>query len=69
MYPGFGGPSWEKSLRKALVSPALSMDRLRIDYGRRRSIMISPKNKGRADDAGDFDFKISNPIGSLATFE
>lgn len=28
-----------------LSSPALSMDRLRIDYGHRQSIMISPKNK------------------------
>ncbi|MDO9478112.1 MAG: PH domain-containing protein [Pseudohongiella sp.] len=28
-----------------LSSPALSLDRLRIDYGRGESIMISPKNK------------------------
>ncbi|MDP3516261.1 MAG: PH domain-containing protein [Pseudohongiella sp.] len=28
-----------------LSSPALSLDRLRIDYGRCESIMISPKNK------------------------
>jgi hypothetical protein len=28
-----------------LSSPALSLDRLRIDYGRGDSIMISPKNK------------------------
>jgi len=27
-----------------LSSPALSLDRLRIDYGRGQSIMISPKN-------------------------
>lgn len=28
-----------------LSSPALSLDRLRIDYGRGQSIMISPKDK------------------------
>lgn len=28
-----------------LSSPALSLDRLRIDYGRGKSLMISPKNK------------------------
>lgn len=28
-----------------LSSPALSLDRLRIDYGRGRSLMISPRNK------------------------
>ena len=28
-----------------LSSPALSLDRLRIDYGRNRSIMISPRDK------------------------
>lgn len=28
-----------------LSSPALSLDRLRIEYGRGKSIMISPKNK------------------------
>lgn len=28
-----------------LSSPALSLDRLRIDYGRSRSLMISPRNK------------------------
>jgi hypothetical protein len=33
------------STRTALSSPALSLDRLRIDYGRRKSIVISPKNK------------------------
>ncbi len=30
---------------KLLSSPALSLDRLRIDYGHGRSIMISPRNK------------------------
>jgi len=30
-----------------LSSPALSLDRLRIDYGRGQSIMISPKDKGQ----------------------
>jgi len=30
-----------------LSSPALSLDRIRIDYGRGRSIMISPKDKSR----------------------
>lgn len=30
-----------------LSSPALSLDRLRIDYGRGQSLMISPKDKGR----------------------
>jgi hypothetical protein len=30
-----------------LSSPALSLDRIRIDYGRGRSIMISPKDKAR----------------------
>ena len=30
-----------------LSSPALSLDRLRIDYGRGQSIMISPKDKSR----------------------
>ena len=29
-----------------LSSPALSIDRLRIDYGQGQSIMISPKEKG-----------------------
>ncbi len=29
----------------ALSSPALSLDRLRIDYGSGRSLMISPRNK------------------------
>lgn len=32
-------------VRSFLSSPALSMDRLRIDYGRGMSIMISPQNK------------------------
>lgn len=31
--------------RSPLSSPALSLDRLRIDYGRRRRIMISPGDK------------------------
>lgn len=31
--------------RNPLSSPALSLDRLRIDYGRGQSIMISPKQK------------------------
>ena len=31
--------------RNPLSSPALSLDRLRIDYGRGKSIMISPKDK------------------------
>ncbi|MBB1473993.1 PH domain-containing protein [Luteimonas sp. MC1782] len=31
----------------ALSSPALSLDRLRIDYGSGRSLMISPRNKER----------------------
>ncbi|MEO7793345.1 MAG: PH domain-containing protein [Thermoanaerobaculia bacterium] len=31
--------------RNPLSSPALSLDRLRIDYGRRNSIMVSPKEK------------------------
>ena len=31
--------------RNPLSSPALSLDRLRIDYGRRRWIMISPADK------------------------
>jgi hypothetical protein len=31
--------------RNPLSSPALSLDRLRIDYGRRKSIMISPEDK------------------------
>lgn len=30
-----------------LSNPALSLDRLRIDYGRGQSIMISPKNKSQ----------------------
>ena len=30
--------------RNPLSSPALSLDRLKIDYGRGRSIMISPKD-------------------------
>lgn len=30
-----------------LSSPALSLDRLRIDYGRGQSIMISPKDKSQ----------------------
>ncbi|MFL9708888.1 PH domain-containing protein, partial [Aeromonas veronii] len=28
-----------------LSSPALSLDRLRIEYGRGKSVMISPRNK------------------------
>jgi hypothetical protein len=28
-----------------LSSPALSLDRLRIDYGKGRSVMISPRDK------------------------
>ncbi len=31
--------------RNPLSSPALSLDRLRIDYGRKSSIMISPTDK------------------------
>lgn len=31
--------------RNPLSSPALSFDRLRIDYARGRSVMISPRNK------------------------
>jgi hypothetical protein len=31
--------------RNPLSSPALSLDRLRIEYGKGRSIMISPKDK------------------------
>jgi Bacterial PH domain len=31
--------------RNPLSSPALSLDRLRIDYGRGRSIMVSPQDK------------------------
>lgn len=31
--------------RNPLSSPALSLDRLRIDYGARRSIMVSPEDK------------------------
>jgi hypothetical protein len=31
--------------RNPLSSPALSLDRLRIEYGRERSIMISPRDK------------------------
>lgn len=34
-----------KPTSNPLSSPALSLDRLRIDYGRDRSIMISPKDK------------------------
>lgn len=31
--------------RNPLSSPALSLDRLRIEYGPRKAIMISPRNK------------------------
>jgi FtsH-binding integral membrane protein len=31
--------------RSALSSPALSLDRLRIEYGDSRSILVSPKNR------------------------
>ncbi len=31
--------------RNPLSSPAPSLDRLRIDYGKRRSVMISPRDK------------------------
>lgn len=31
--------------RSALASPALSLDRLRIDYGRDRFILVSPDNQ------------------------
>lgn len=51
------GPlSWRVSLRdiravhptrNPLSSPALSLDRLRIDYGRGRSLMISPAHRDR----------------------
>ena len=33
--------------RNPLTSPALSLDRLRIDYGRGRSIMVSPENRSQ----------------------
>lgn len=33
--------------RNPLSSPALSLDRLRIDYGRGSSVMISPRDKDR----------------------
>jgi membrane protein YdbS with pleckstrin-like domain len=33
--------------RNPLSSPALSLDRLRIDYGRGSSVMISPRDKAR----------------------
>lgn len=33
--------------RNPLSSPALSLDRLRIDYGRDASIMVSPRNKAQ----------------------
>ena len=33
--------------RNPLSSPALSLDRLRIDYGRGSSVMISPREKAR----------------------
>jgi hypothetical protein len=33
--------------RNSLSSPALSLDRLRIDYGRGRTIMISPTDRER----------------------
>lgn len=33
--------------RNPLSSPALSLDRLRIDYGPGRSVMISPRDKAR----------------------
>ncbi len=33
--------------RSALSSPALSLDRLRIDYGQGRSIMVSPLERER----------------------
>jgi len=49
------GPfSWEidvtdinsiKATRNPLSSPALSLDRLRIEYGLGRAVMISPQNK------------------------
>lgn len=32
--------------RNPLSSPALSLDRLQIDYGRGKTIMISPKDSG-----------------------
>jgi hypothetical protein len=32
--------------RNPLSSPALSLDRLRIEYGQGRAIMISPADKG-----------------------
>ncbi len=35
------------STSNPLSSPALSLDRLRIDYGRGQSIMISPRNKSQ----------------------
>ena len=33
--------------RNPLSSPALSLDRLRIEYGARRSVMISPRDAAR----------------------
>ena len=33
--------------RNPLSSPALSLDRLRIDYGSGRSIMVSPEDKDK----------------------
>lgn len=34
-----------KATRNPLASPALSLDRLRIEFGRNKAVMVSPRNK------------------------
>ena len=44
-----------EATRSPLSSPALSMDRLRIRYGKRRRIMISPADKAGFLEAIGYD--------------
>jgi uncharacterized membrane protein YdbT with pleckstrin-like domain len=46
--------------RSALSSPALSLDRLRIEYGDSRSIMVSPRN--RADFLHELEARHARPV-------
>jgi membrane protein YdbS with pleckstrin-like domain len=46
--------------RNPLSSPALSLDRLRIDYGRGSSVMISPRDQARfLEDMGRYRSAVS----------
>ncbi len=51
--------------RNPLSSPALSLDRLRIDYGRGSSVMISPRDQARfLEDMGRYRSAVSMSAAS-----